>query len=846
MSGKNTSGVIAEFLGKGADIGGPFALLGLRHEPIDDEMILSACRRRLEKIAEHRRANTPAADEARMAVHTAASQLLDPQLREELARHWPMGTPEVDGESPDAWKDEQAGRLDGRLRSQALMLLGACGGWNARSRKRLGQFARLHRLPAAQLVAGIVGEKNDQVGPGSLDMRRPIQGPSLIDPSDGALPWAMIPIAYVLMGLALIWAGYAKYDRFQESSGTLAGTVLEPPGGEERSVGSRLTESKLSSRRHYSAILFELEQTRREGVFDVESGERFSELGTRLGEQWTEFGREDLGRAVEAVESVFAGILNSEVLSAASGFLVDDGDGPEPAIHRALRMLLSGNADQVPEFGNLAGGEFEPALFTGFAAAARLSTDDPAWWSWWIGQLEPIKERDVYFHASVFLDAVYGRLIDESMDADGWKKSVRLIVQNLDWNGELGVGSRAWLMGVVVDPLVRSDRLAELTHAMVVHSSAGGLGLDMVVDASASMVEREEYLRLLREQWVPGEGDSIYIQLVEQLELMLKLTSGKMTRAQAIDRAAELGRVNSACWARARDDEGMAMMLIDSFDTPAGASASGGGGDVIDFSSSDADEQWATDARNLEATADLVAHLDGLHRVDPIGPKSAHALVYLAMQAPDLEVRGRAERVLLGRRDEAAILIALDRIAADQRLTRRMKGLILSYLGAEDRNVDQDSVRRMLLKQMASIGVLGGVEMTTEIDAFEHAMNGVFVIRAGSEETQGARGVYESMVLDRLIDGRDVSEEVRAKLLVRLRVSRGGAQRSLAYQSAAMELFAGDIRMRFPVHQGRVDRVFEEHALAMRGTSDVFVQMTLIERALAELWLIALESEGMS
>ena len=71
---------------------------------------------------------------------------------------------------------------------------------------------------------------------------------------------------------------------------------------------------------------------------------------------------------------------------------------------------------------------------------------------------------------------------------DAWNRSTQRLVQRVDW-GEDGVGrsTRSWLMGVVVDPRVRSDRLAALTSSIVLYSSAAGLGLDVVTGEADSM-----------------------------------------------------------------------------------------------------------------------------------------------------------------------------------------------------------------------------------------------------------------------------------------------------------------------------------------------------------------------
>lgn len=77
---------IAKFLGEGAAEGGPMALLGLGPREITPARVEAALQHRLECVDEHAQAFTPEADEVRLALHTAAAQLLDPKVRGELLR----------------------------------------------------------------------------------------------------------------------------------------------------------------------------------------------------------------------------------------------------------------------------------------------------------------------------------------------------------------------------------------------------------------------------------------------------------------------------------------------------------------------------------------------------------------------------------------------------------------------------------------------------------------------------------------------------------------------------------------------------------------------------------------
>ena len=133
------------FLGEKAVGAGPFGLLALPIEPADEDTVFEALERRLAEIDRHPHAQTPEADDARLALHAAAAQLMDPQVQRALLERWSEGAGEEDvGEM-----------IDFELQRQAMLLL-AGGAHNASALHRLSLLAQTHGIPVERLVESIV------------------------------------------------------------------------------------------------------------------------------------------------------------------------------------------------------------------------------------------------------------------------------------------------------------------------------------------------------------------------------------------------------------------------------------------------------------------------------------------------------------------------------------------------------------------------------------------------------------------------------------------------------------------------------------------------------------------
>lgn len=145
MPGKGYDAPARRFLGEKAVGAGPFGLLALPVEPVDEDTVFEALERRLAEIDRHPHAQTPEADDARLALHAAAAQLMDPQVQRALLERWSEGGEEEVGEL-----------IDAELERQAMMLLSGGGAANASALRRLSLLALSHGISVERLVESIL------------------------------------------------------------------------------------------------------------------------------------------------------------------------------------------------------------------------------------------------------------------------------------------------------------------------------------------------------------------------------------------------------------------------------------------------------------------------------------------------------------------------------------------------------------------------------------------------------------------------------------------------------------------------------------------------------------------
>ena len=858
---------IVRFLGEEAGQGGPFALLGLKHDIAINVQINRAVQRRLRQIDCHPHRSTPDADEVRLAIHSAASQLRDPTLREHLAQRWPEGNP-ID--LPKAWAPRRAmHKLTPGLVQHARRIVGSSGGWNPVARRRLAHLARVNRLGAFEVVRALSAGRASTTRSGTSEA--PPQPVRLPSPPDAQRGWIG---AYTVLGLlasTLVVTASLQPSRPTVQTATLdpaSSPAIVPESGATGAFPETYARERLS---HYTAIAHELDRLVARASTDPQgAAERFAEIYPRFLDRWTEFPLDALGRAsVNIAELIVrledAGIPSQRLVPLLGSAGVSPGREMIAAavveVTLASTQLTSETRSGLRTLRErLSDAPITPAQSVrGSVVAiaehlARTQTgDDPAWWEAWLGGAMHASGSDGRERDRLILGALGARLRADEPPGEGWFRVASMLVRSLAWRD--GSDERFWLLEQFGDERVSTRRLAVLTKALVASSAAEGVDARMVLEGTANDPQREQMARSYQNAWFPPSPQSD-TDSGGQDDLLSQLRVATTTIGTSIDDELALEVIldlTVLTLAAEMDHIGERLLSQELLQNP--PQLREGSRAALDrlLNGNDEDNEWAQLAVNIDTAAQLRPLIDRLLARDALGINAAHALVYLATTKPEPELRELATAQLVRASEQPGVLLAIDHALSEDRVSSRLDDLVVAVLGDQlPARTSQDWFHEARLIVLARLGESLSRQRHTRFGLLQRELETLFAMRLGLDGSVavpqnegpahmlGMLNQSKRLAMESDRARRQLEQADAAAIVMRRR-----AQSPLHAYSAelvyALDLKRIELAMRYAGITASLDRVEEERLARVRSAGSVLQQIVHTQRAIAQLWAIQMQ-----
>ena len=869
---------IVEFLGQDAGAGGPFALLGLLHQIESQEQIVRACNRRLHQIDRHRHRSTPDAGEVRLAVHAAASQLLDPKLRSQLAKSWPAGIPMS---VPKAWKPSlRASRLTPAFIQRARLLIAASGGWNATARKRLAYFARVNRVTALELIGALSPPKDLPPAASHEPVKPTIDRLHFVDPPPRGSPewFVAYTLLFIVGGAVLTTILVSPIQQVRDSKPSALTPVPSPEQNaqDEPASSPHLMTQEREEFTHYTAIAHELDQLVARSQSDpAKSIERFATIYPQFVDSWLAFPEPALQRSglqiAEFVRRVSSSPESTQAVLPVFYCDTTTDDPSKPMIRSAVIDVvlsepgLSNNARAQLETIRKQCSSNDPRptqdIIAALVTVAGLQavdsrTDDSQWWSKWIQGVRAITSSDEDQRTRLVLSAMSARLRDQGSISETWDRTVIELVNAVSWRD--GTPSRYWLLSQFADESVSTARLAALTSALAIHSGANQIDAQMVLNPSSTFIQRQQLAQAFRLAWSVDSADSsasdVYSELVNELHIRVSITPTQMDQSQGIRAMVELARLNTAAWQFANGHDELATETLGEADEQIGVSKTA---HPVVLAATARDTQWAEDAINAQGASELGVLFAHLVQDDGPGVNSAYALVHLATLHANSEIRSLASTQIVRYKQHPSVLIAIDRAIGGSRISSRLEQLVLKVVAQPLPARTDDSwyqqTHRALLSLLTS-ALAQSIE--TELSALEEELGNTYSARLSNQESSilstanalsNARQRYRQLLFELRSQSEQSFEElqrlstIEVTLAVRIVRAKSSMHQFLAYQQAVCELHSVRVELAVPGSSFPVGDVMAQLDTRLDQSKTLLDQMIQTERCIAQLWVIWFE-----
>jgi len=716
VSGRARPDPVARFLGADRAGRGPFVLLGVGAESLTDARVIEAMNEQLARANAHPEADTPEADEVRLAIHAAAAQLLDPAVRRHLLERY-RGAPTG---GPPRRPVPTLGSEALAIEHDALLTLARYGGWNRESLRRLTLLAHARGIPNDRVRDVLVSLAHHRHAGGAHPVHRAAPAPGRVP-----LPPPPTPDEFMRQPRTMLVSDLVVFGAAAASVITLAAVMLvlftgnntpkkqatpaspspvpsetapaektetpATPAPEQTSTPSepdgRLRSDPTSLVRDLRAAIDGL------SIDPVESREAFARSIARFQGEWPQMPTDRLRAAsVAVVEYVYRASGSLELLDAVVSLIASPAellDGPAPldadSIDRAawsvgmltrltrerdLPAVVRGRAERTLSRaldGHLPGGQqtMEDGLVAALASMpARLLPGDGVdpglvgAWERWIAAVDAACGSDAELRTAVLLRGLdtLVREAPEPSDDERVFEAIGLVVGALTWRE--GEASRAWVVRAFDARAVTNADLEAVTTALASRSSARGVDITMILrrrDNDRQRVSmRDRYARV----WGIGDApaqDRLARRWLDAADRAIAAPEPEGS-GDALARTIELSRLSEAAALRWAGSFDAAEKVLDLADQPPTALSRLRGRSI----DPDARLDWAVRYRGARQHIDqrlkLLSEVSG---GGALGSMAAEVLAYDAVRGSPARVREAAYAAAVRHSSDPAMVNAL-------------------------------------------------------------------------------------------------------------------------------------------------------------------------------------------
>lgn len=527
-------------------------LLGVDEEHIDDGEVVAALNERLARVNAHRYGSTPLGDEARLALHAAAAQLLGSRRRPAS-----FGMEEEPaGDIPARWKKPHAlppAHL--ALQQDAVLALGAHGGWNATTMRHLSMLAHARGLTGDDLAVALTrlarqsgpalkpsgngadgGAGSDSTDPGrfspadSLPAHSGKNDMALLGAMAVAVVLTLVAAAAVLIAIPVMRSSGQAAQRTAQAEQQDAAPPPEGPTEAQRAraIAAAQAERQAESQAGASpvpdtridTIVTDLRlaaQRRKRG--EVSAQAVFERAVLTLANNWPRMPPDQrqaaLGQVIdhlylvrddEAATRAVVGFLTGPLTAdrgetsllarawqvGAIARLNQEQNLPAPAVEGLRGFLLTRAPADARAVGDFTAG-VTVSLRADLAALSEAGSfdADPQAWEAWLAGVEGLIASEPQLGRRLLLSGLEAVLLRGPEPTDERVfQIVRRLAVALPWRPE--DESRARLLGWFDDPAITIADLHAVTNVLATASGAPGVDPTMVLPVLASQSQRSQ------------------------------------------------------------------------------------------------------------------------------------------------------------------------------------------------------------------------------------------------------------------------------------------------------------------------------------------------------------------